>query len=403
METHNHHHRSNGHAATRVLLVEDQSNIAQELNGALTALGYLVVATAKSGQEAIAASREVGPDLMIVDVAVPDTIDGMRAVDQIEHERAVATVFLCMGGDDHPRRQPPNSAPGDAGTKTATNAEASQSDDDLQGAIERALRASELQSLARDAWRWKAAALESQAAAFCAQLALQKQSSVAQLARVHEAIARAGASVARSAQAEADEPGGSEAERATDDELEPRPSSGDLQRMLSTAAHLERLSQMLNRFACIAGGAFTLETVDVSRLARSIIDGLRASNLGREVDVAIQDGVWLEGDCEQIQLLLAALLENAWKFTHKSRDARISFSAVGHAGTQICSVRDNGVGFDAKHAGDLFGLFERFHAISDFEGLGAGLAIAQRIVHRHGGQIWAESTAGRGAAFHFIL
>jgi light-regulated signal transduction histidine kinase (bacteriophytochrome) len=100
---------------------------------------------------------------------------------------------------------------------------------------------------------------------------------------------------------------------------------------------------------------------------------------------------------------LSNLLGNAWKFTSKTADAVIEFGAVHANGNRSFYVRDNGAGFDMNYASKLFGPFQRLHNSSDFEGTGIGLATVQRVVNRHGGQIWAEGSVGHGATFFFTL
>ena len=97
------------------------------------------------------------------------------------------------------------------------------------------------------------------------------------------------------------------------------------------------------------------------------------------------------------------LLGNAWKYTGKTDHAHIEFGVTNKNGKKIYHVRDNGVGFDMKYADKLFGSFQRLHKADEFEGTGIGLATVARIIRRHGGELWAEGTVGRGAAFYFTL
>jgi light-regulated signal transduction histidine kinase (bacteriophytochrome) len=97
------------------------------------------------------------------------------------------------------------------------------------------------------------------------------------------------------------------------------------------------------------------------------------------------------------------LLENAWKFTARQPLAKIEFAATEKGGKKVYFVRDNGVGFDMTRADELFAPFRRLHMPGEFGGIGIGLATVRRIIHRHGGTIWAEAAPGQGATFHFTL
>jgi light-regulated signal transduction histidine kinase (bacteriophytochrome) len=108
-------------------------------------------------------------------------------------------------------------------------------------------------------------------------------------------------------------------------------------------------------------------------------------------------------DPQLARTLIGNLLENAWKFTGKSASPCIQFGCRDVDGLSTFYIRDNGAGFDMAHADKLFTPFQRLHAVSEFPGTGIGLATAQRIVHRHGGRIWAEGRVGKGATFYFTL
>ncbi len=144
-------------------------------------------------------------------------------------------------------------------------------------------------------------------------------------------------------------------------------------------------------------------TVDLSALAESVVDELRQGDPERQVQVEIASGMVVTGDAGLLRAALENLLANAWKFTSKEPHARIEFGSTSYDGAYAYFVRDNGTGFDMAYAGKLFGAFQRLHAADEFEGTGVGLATVQRVIHRHGGQVWAESEVGRGATFYFTL
>jgi signal transduction histidine kinase len=145
------------------------------------------------------------------------------------------------------------------------------------------------------------------------------------------------------------------------------------------------------------------QSVDISALASSIAHGLLEVLPRRLVELRIKDGLRALADPGLLRVVLENLLGNAWKFTSKRESALIEFGAAVHNGTPAFFVRDDGAGFDPAYADRLFGAFQRLHSMTEFAGTGIGLATVQRIVHRHGGQIWAESAVGRGATFYFTL
>lgn len=143
------------------------------------------------------------------------------------------------------------------------------------------------------------------------------------------------------------------------------------------------------------------EEVDLSQLARSIAEGLRQREPERDVEFRIQDGIVVNGDPRLLRAVLENLLSNSWKFTRKHPHATIEFGTTDENGRRAIYVRDDGAGFDPGYADKMFRAFQRLHSRQEFEGTGIGLATVERILHRHGGRIWAEGEVEKGATFYF--
>jgi signal transduction histidine kinase len=172
-------------------------------------------------------------------------------------------------------------------------------------------------------------------------------------------------------------------------------------RYISQAARrMNELTSDLLRLSRASRAEIHRESVDLSMLARGIIQDLREAHPERKVAATIMDGIKVQADMALLRIALENLLGNAWKFTSKAAEPEIE---VGVNGERTYYVRDNGAGFDMAHASRLFGAFQRLHSDSDFPGTGIGLTTVERIVRRHGGQIRAESAPGRGATFLFDL
>jgi light-regulated signal transduction histidine kinase (bacteriophytochrome) len=121
------------------------------------------------------------------------------------------------------------------------------------------------------------------------------------------------------------------------------------------------------------------------------------------VDVTIEDGLTAWGDARLLGIVIDNLLGNAWKYSSRRDSATIAFGRELHEGKPAWFVRDNGAGFDMRHAHKLFGVFERLHGAHEFEGTGIGLATVRRIIDRHNGRVWAEGEIDAGATFRFTV
>jgi signal transduction histidine kinase/DNA-binding response OmpR family regulator len=145
------------------------------------------------------------------------------------------------------------------------------------------------------------------------------------------------------------------------------------------------------------------ENVNLSIIAESIVKDLRSLFPDRKVETIIENDLCIAGDSNHFHILLTNLFENAWKYSAKKEFAKIEFGKIIKENLPVYFIRDNGVGFNMKYVNKLFGAFQRLHGINEFEGNGIGLATAQRIINRHGGEIWAEAELDKGATFYFKL
>ena len=182
-----------------------------------------------------------------------------------------------------------------------------------------------------------------------------------------------------------------------------RVGNDHLDRVLGAASRMNGMIDALLALSRLSSRPLARQPVDLSQLAGYVVDELRRESPGREADVRIEAGVVAEGDPTLLRIVLENLLGNAWKYSAKVERARIAFESGEQRGRRVYSVRDNGAGFDMRFADRLFGIFQRLHSATDFQGTGIGLASVRRIVRRHGGDIWAESEIGVGSSFHFTL
>jgi len=176
-----------------------------------------------------------------------------------------------------------------------------------------------------------------------------------------------------------------------------------LERVRLGTQRMGHLIDGLLKVSRISRAELRREPLDLSGRVRDLLEDLARRDPGRQVATRVPPGLTASGDPRMVGLVLENLLENAWKFTANAPAARIEFGAEMRAGEQVFRIRDNGAGFDMAYSDKLFSVFQRLHDSQDFQGTGVGLAIVQRIVHRHGGRVWAEAEPGLGATFYFTL
>jgi len=176
-----------------------------------------------------------------------------------------------------------------------------------------------------------------------------------------------------------------------------------LPRIADAATRMGQLIDALLDFSRLGRAGLHPTGVNLEKLIGEIRDTLQPAIEGRAIEWRISPLPVVRGDPAMLRQVLANLLENAVKFTRVQPAAVIEITCESGPVEHVVHIRDNGAGFDPRYADKLFGVFQRLHSEKDFEGTGIGLATSRRIVHRHGGRIWAESQPGQGADFYFSL
>ena len=168
----------------------------------------------------------------------------------------------------------------------------------------------------------------------------------------------------------------------------------------------KRMSQLIDDllvFSRLGRKPLDMGPVDLAALVDAVIQEQRQADPERQMEVVVHSLPGTLGDAGLLRQAVTNLVENAFKFTRRQPKARVEIGARVEGAETVYYVRDNGAGFDMKYASKLFGVFQRLHGESDFEGTGVGLALVQRIVHRHGGRLWAQAAVDQGATFYFTL
>ncbi|MGH3089520.1 MAG: sensor histidine kinase [Rubrobacteraceae bacterium] len=178
---------------------------------------------------------------------------------------------------------------------------------------------------------------------------------------------------------------------------------GYLGRVRSASQRMSELIDDLLQLSRVSRAPMERSEVDLSSLARVIMAERSRARPERKVETVIRQSPMARGDERLLRVVLENLLGNAWKFTSNNSEAKIEFGATSKGGVPAYYVRDDGAGFEMAYSEKLFGAFQRLHTEDEFEGTGIGLATVARIVHRHGGRVWAEGETGKGAIFYFTL
>jgi len=177
-----------------------------------------------------------------------------------------------------------------------------------------------------------------------------------------------------------------------------------LTNVISNTKRMDGLIDDLLNFSRLGKRELAKVSIDMNSIVKEIVDEVvKQYNKNRSIDFCIQPLSPIKGDINMIRQVWVNLISNAIKYSGKTEKAIISIQSSTEENTTTYSVMDNGVGFNMKYYNKLFGVFQRLHKVSEFEGTGVGLAIVHRIVSKHDGKIWAEGKINEGAAFHFSL
>jgi len=174
-----------------------------------------------------------------------------------------------------------------------------------------------------------------------------------------------------------------------------------LNRIRNSTQNMNTIIESLLNLSRINKEPINLEQVDLSSMAKEIINELESEQPDRNVDIVIADNLKVSADSSLMMIVLNNLLGNAWKYSEKNTQAKIEVGVDTQANENVYFVKDNGAGFDMKFADKLFGAFQRFHQDHEFEGTGIGLATVKRIIQRHNGRVWAKAEKNKGAIFYF--
>lgn len=364
----------------RILLVEDEAIVVRDIETALDRLGYEVVASVDSGEEAVAKARELRPDLVLMDVRLGGAMTGIQAAAEIRQARGTPVIYITAHSDEETLRRAKETGPFGFVVKPFKASE-------LRCAIEVALH----KHLYEEAIRTANAELERRVAERTAALEARKRDVETFACAMAHDLSTPLRTIEGYAYFCTQTYGSSLSEHAL--EL--------LRGVRESAQLLGRKIDALLRYIRISEKPVRRDEVDLTGLAREAAALARGTHPGREVELRVEAGMRARGDGDLLRVVLENLLDNAWKFSGKVDAPRVEVGRIDTGGGEVFYVRDNGAGFDMSHAGPLFGAFSRLHRADEFEGAGMGLAIARRILALHGGDIRAESLPGRGATFYF--
>jgi DNA-binding response OmpR family regulator len=382
----------------KILAVDDSETYLQELAEGLRANGYELV-LARSGEETLALLEVQRVDCILLDVMMPG-IGGHEACRRIKSVPGLRDIPIVMLTAVEDRDAMIRGLSAGADDYIAKSSDLDVLRARVLAQIRRKQFEDENRLIREHLLRAGLEALEAQAAR---QIAESRASLVEQLEAKNEELESFSYSVAHDLRAPLRSIDGFGLILLEDyaDKLDDE-GKQYIAYVRESAQQMAQLIDDLLALSRVTRAELRRGNVDVSAIARSVVARLAQAAPARQVEIVIADGLATFGDGGLITIALENLIGNAWKFTRGSAQARIEVGVTEEEPPHFF-VRDNGAGFDMAYASKLFGMFQRLHSASEFEGTGIGLATVRRIVRRHGGHIRAEGAVGQGAAFFFTF
>lgn len=364
------------------MVVEDERVLALDLADTLDELGYTVAGMATRGEEAIELARRLHPDLILMDVRLAGEIDGIAAAETIRDDHDVPVVFITAHADDDTLHRARN-------TDASAYLVKPLKGPDLRCVIEIALHKHATDVRLRENERWLEQTLQQRTAAL--------EAANRELEAFNYSVAHDLRAPLRAID--------SFSQLLTERHSQQLDSEalGYLNRVRGATTRMSQLIDALLALAQVGRGQLQPINMDFTHLVQSVAGEIAAAHADRNVAITIAPKMRAYGDPRLIRIVVANILENAWKFTGQRQRAFVEVGPCQNTAQPTFYVRDNGAGFDPAQASRLFGAFQRLHADREFPGTGIGLAIVQRVIARHGGSVWAESLPDQGATFYFTL
>lgn len=349
---------------TQVLIVEDEAIVAESIASKLRRYGYEVLDTLPTGEEAIDVAEKTRPDVILMDIHLAGKIDGIQAADRISSQYHIPVIFLTAYADEQTISRAKEAGPFGYLVKPFRER-------DLYITIEMARERSRLEA------ELEAANRELDSFSY----------SVSHDLRAPLIAIDGFSRILQETYAGYLPPDGIEC----------------INRIRQAANQMDHLIEDFLRLSRVTRAPVQITALDITSIARDLLGELATGDPDRRVSWSVEEGLRAYGDPGLVEIALKNILGNAWKYTVHAEEAQIQVGSIMQGQMRVFYVKDNGAGFPSEKSNLLFIPLQRLHAPHEFSGNGIGLATVQRIIHRHGGRIWAEGEVGKGASFFFTL